>query len=427
MFTCKNKMKAFFIFLVTSNTIPMHGMFRSMQYAPKLTKYKSIPTQKNDYLRKSLWLSGKYSAMSSMNRSASTIQNRYFSNIHSNDHRKNNSWDSKIFNRRAIGGASLMSSSANADTAVISPDQLRQLTDEQKIAILDERNRDTKIYYSGEKGELNPKQENILFKSIGEGNFEKLDPEVKEEYCKYLEELGFPNPKQYILFYKVPDHRNTVADAADTGPRSGIVLLNQEKLENFSSVRKRHALIHEIAHILDRSSARLKFIYIDKVVNELISQESGIIRPAVPTGNETLNSSRREAIKYYSVFKKGLEYNEKIFPSSINSEEYSRILAEGEVFAEILALDLSEFPESHLFFNSMQFLNTKVDEAGHLLDMEKPIALSMWKKRKKELGLENTKSILIYYHNNAQALRAFSREWVENREENIQKALSFIQ
>ncbi len=145
-------MKAFFIFLIISNGMPMHGMFRQVRSAANFAKrniFQSI--QRNGHLNKSLLLSRKYPAMSFMNGSAYSIQNRGFSNTHSNGNNKNNSWNSRDFNL-AIGGigAGLISGlftkqSAKAETPAEGDfkfprtlKELEQLTDGQKIAMLDD-------------------------------------------------------------------------------------------------------------------------------------------------------------------------------------------------------------------------------------------------------------------------------------------------
>ncbi len=390
MFTCKNKMKAFFIFLIISNGMSMHGMFRQVQSAANFAK-------------KSLLLSRKYPAMPSMNESAYSIQNRGFSNTHSNGNSKNNSWNSRNFNWTigGIGSAGLMSGlftkqSAQAETPAEGDfqfprtiNELKQLTDEQKIAIIEDRARKSGWYFSGETETLEPKDKQKIYKLIYKNTPEELDSTIAEEFYTYLEELGFQNPERYILLYRVPHSKQAVADnqyfaeadSACTGYKSGIIRVGQWEWQQLTPMERRKLLIHEIIHILDRHNTRLGIIYLEK--------EMGLS---------------------YDKFKRKSDKTE----------------AENEVYAEIAALDLSCFPETSLLavaINNEQ--NKTPGEHGHLLSLEKPFALSMWKKKKEELGLKTNQSILEYHHKNGPALRDFSVVWVKNRKKNIEEAYNY--
>ena len=334
------------------------------------------------------------------------------SNAHSNGNSKNNSsWNSRNFNwtNLAIGiGVGLTfyknvaclgwftKQSAPADTPAEGDfklprtlDELKQLTDEQKIEIIDDRARKSGWYFSGETEILELKDKQKIYRSQYKETPEELDSTITEEFYTYLEELGFQNPERYILLYGLPHSKQAVAgnqyflkaDAVPTGDKSGIIRVHQWEWQQSTPMEKRSTLVHETIHILDRHGTRLDIINLEK--------EMGV--------------------SYDKVKKK-----------------FDKTRAEQEVYAEIAALDLSCFPEKWLIINAIHHEQNKTpDKDGYLLVLETPFALSMWKKKKEELGLKTNQSILEYHHKNGPALKNFSEEWVRNRKKNIEEAYNY--
>jgi len=259
-----------------------------------------------------------------------------------------------------------------------------QITNEQIIAIVESSDKRIGWYFSGETETLEPKDKQKLYRSRFKETPEELDSTIKEEFYTYLEKLGFQNPERYILLYGLPHSKQAVAaaDMTSTGDKSGIVRVHQYQWRQSTPMVKHSLVIHETMHILHPDRSRL-YLYLTALYRT------------------------KETSTIYKKLKK----------------EYGRMTAEGEVYAEIAALDLSCFSEGWLIIDAIHNEHNKTpDEYGHLLYLEKPFSLSMWRKKKEELGLKNSQSILEYHQKNSPALINFSAAWVKNRKKNIEEA-----
>ena len=393
----------FSLFVIIIMTAPMYG---ASLVSANFRRATATLTRRSAYPNRLFVPSRKYSTLPAMAKTKYTSSHTSFFKTHSKDSDKHNGWNTNAIVPLLAGSAGLLlycltQSSAHAEGASVDSESLysllRPLSEDEKMTIIDEDLFRTKKYHTGKNGRLNETDIKQLYKSIFKKDFQKLDQKIEHTIYSYLEEIGFYNPRQYVFLSRYNGENNSVFGVSrDTGERTGFVLINQSAWHASSLIDNRSNVLHEIFHILGRHVSRKFLVNVDAI-----------------------HHSYRQQDQYPDLEREDLQ-KKRHQETEIN-----------EVFAEIAAKDFGNYPQRHLLVSAITNIHHKNDkisyEVGHLTPLEKPYAIKMWEKLKKELTLPTPKSLIEYNAKNAQALRDFSEKYVKNRRENIKKADDYAQ